>query len=511
LEKERAARLEAEAALVHRTQELSDFVDNAVEGLHKVDANGTILWANRAELTLLGYEWDEYVGRSIVDFHADREVIDDILRRLLGGDAIYDYRARLRCKDGSIKHVSIHSNGCFRDGSLLYTRCFTRDATLVNEREDLVIALDHAGRAKDEFLAMLGHELRNPLAPIVTALRLMRLRGDARNMHERGMIERQVNHMVRLVDDLLDVSRITSGKVELRPERVSVGDVIGEAVEMAGILLEQRQHHLTLDVEPDLMWTGDPARLAQVLSNLLNNAARYTHVGGRIELRAWRDQADIRVSIQDNGQGIALDQIDRIFQLFHQGKQSLDRPEGGLGIGLALAKSLVEMHDGQLSARSDGPGLGSEFTVRLPITSDRPSLAPPMTTPLSSFADVSTGKRVAIVDDNVDNAEVVGEFLGAEGFCVEVFHDPASALSRFQLCCPEVAILDIGLPVMDGYTLAAEIRKLPGGEDCHVLAMTGYGTQADVARSALAGFAAHLVKPVPPERLVNAVRKLFTG
>jgi PAS domain S-box-containing protein len=386
LELEVERRKQAEHTLRRRERELTDFVDNAAEGLHRVAADGTILWANRAELELLGYAQHEYVGHHIAEFHAERADIDAILQTLQSGGTLTDRPARLLCKSGAIKHVLLHSNGCFEDGKLLYTRCFTRDATdriareqaeevrnrtllkAYDEREQLLASLERASRAKDDFLAMLGHELRNPLSPIVTALQLMRMRGDTGTEREQGIIQRQVDHLVRLVDDLLDISKITRGKIELKKEPVQVSQVLTKAVEMASLLLEQRGHRLTVQVESGLHWEGDPVRLAQVVANLLTNAARYTDVGGEVRLVGRTAPGNaIEISVEDNGAGIASEMLPRIFDLFFQAGRSVDRSEGGLGIGLALVKSLVELHGGTVGVHSEGLGHGSQFTIHLPV------------------------------------------------------------------------------------------------------------------------------------------------
>ncbi|HUG25701.1 ATP-binding protein [Piscinibacter sp.] len=514
LEAEVARRQQAEQTLRRRERELADFVENAAEGLHRVAGDGTILWANRAELDLLGYSHSEYIGRHIADFHVDKPVIGGILARLQAGETLRDTPARLRCKDGSIKHVLIHSNGYFEDGKLVYTRCFTRDASdrvareaAETERETLLCELEEANRAKDEFLAMLGHELRNPLSPIVTALQLMRMRGDTGTDREQGIIQRQVDHLVRLVDDLLDISKITRGKIELKKERVDVSDVLTKAVEMASLLLEQRSHRLAVGIEPGLRWEGDPVRLAQVVANLLTNAARYTDVGGDVRLSARRDDgAFLVIRVRDNGSGISPEVLPRIFDLFFQGKRSVDRSEGGLGIGLALVRSLVAMHGGTVEAASEGLGRGSEFTIHLPLstgTSANDESRPDGGAAQSAPAPVS--RRVLVVDDNVDGADLLGHLLRAAGHQVQVLNDPVSALQALDAFAPDVAVLDIGLPVMDGYELAARLRERLAGRPCRFIALTGYGQDADRGRSQHAGFEQHLVKPVDPDRVVEVV------
>jgi PAS domain S-box-containing protein len=352
-----------------------------------------------------------------------------------------------------------------------------------------------ADRRKDEFLAMLGHELRNPLAPIVTALELMRLRSGDVAAQERAIIERQVGHLSRLVDDLLDVSRITQGKIELKRGRIHLGEVIGKAIEIASPLLEQRSHNLELDVPPTgPVVHGDPLRLAQVFANLLTNAAKYTPPGGRIALSARRQGDEVVVRVRDNGTGIEKELLSRVFDLFTQGKRSLDRAQGGLGLGLTLVRSLVEMHGGRVSAASDGPGKGSEFSVFLPALEDqaaetpRPSKPPPVKTAQRS--------RILVVDDNVDAADLLADALRIEGHEVRVALDGPQALSLAQEFGPTIALLDIGLPVMDGYELAQRLKTDPASAGIQLIAISGYGQEADRRRSLEAGFKEHLVKPV---------------
>ncbi|MEO6325050.1 MAG: ATP-binding protein [Thermoanaerobaculia bacterium] len=375
------------------------------------------------------------------------------------------------------------------------------------EREMLLAELKAASEAKDEFLAMLGHELRNPLSPIVTALELMKLRGDPATSREQELISRQVGHLVRLVDDLLDISKITRGKVQLQREVIEVSNVLAKAVEIAGFLLEQRGHRLAIDVpRRGLLWEGDPIRLAQVVANLLTNAARYTDVGGSIRLSAFPKGAEIVISVLDDGIGISPELLPRIFDVFVQGKRSVDRAEGGLGIGLSLVKNLVAMHGGTVTARSDGPGLGSEFLIRLPAPSAEQLAAVPKAVPVPYFLNgAATPKRVLVVDDNDDAADALGEMLRLVGHTVGVAHDPATALSLLDALEPEVALLDIGLPEIDGYELAARIRGTASGARCQLIALTGYGQAYDRARSAEAGFAHHLVKPVNLETLMRIV------
>ena len=386
---------------------------------------------------------------------------------------------------------------------------FRDQAASSQEREKLLQKLEAASRAKDEFLAMLGHELRNPLSPIATALQLMKLRGDTRTLKEQQVIERQVNHLIRLVDDLLDVSRITRGKVELRKERVDVADVVAKAVEMASDLLEQRNHQLSIEVPSGRLWVdGDPVRLAQVVANLLTNAARYTERGGKVEVRARREGHEIVIRVKDNGMGISPDLLPRIFDLFIQGHRTSDRAQGGLGLGLALVKNLIGLHGGSVMALSAGLGRGSEFVIRLPAVA-------------TSVAEVSesagsdpehrparpggNGTRILVVDDNNDAADSLAELLRDAGHDVAVAYSPVAALELAESFRPEVAVIDIGLPVMDGYELAARLRANTLTASCRLIALTGYGQSGDLARSKAGGFQHHLVKPVDIAKLTELV------
>jgi PAS domain S-box-containing protein len=358
-------------------------------------------------------------------------------------------------------------------------------------------------RAKDEFLALLGHELRNPLAPIVVALQLLRMRGAADQVRELSIIERQVQHLVRLVDDLLDVSRITRGTIRLRKERIEVAALVSKAVEMASPLLEQREQHLLVDVPAtDCQLDADCERLAQVVANLLTNAAKYTPPHGHIHVTAAReaDSGTVTIRVRDDGRGMAPELLATIFDMFVQDIRPIDRSEGGLGLGLTLVRTLVELHGGSVTAHSAGPGRGSEFVVHLPLAGVVPAVASEATP--SAPIEIS-GRRVLIVDDNADVVEVMAELLRLTGYQVAVALDAPEALriaGRFQ---PEVAVLDIGLPVMDGYELARRLRL--ENPALRLVAVTGYGQAEDRERSRAAGFQEHLVKPVDPDELLALV------
>ncbi|TWI66455.1 signal transduction histidine kinase [Pseudoduganella lurida] len=361
---------------------------------------------------------------------------------------------------------------------------------LVRARRDAEVA----NRAKDEFLAMLGHELRNPLSPILVALELMRLKKVPGIEKEHAVIQRQASHLVRLVDDLLDVARIAQGKFELRRERVELAGLVTRAVETASPLLEERSHRLTLDVPASGMEVdADPVRFVQVLSNLLTNAAKYTNNGGDIALRAWREGGEIVIAVSDNGIGINREMLSQLFDKFVQERQALDRSRGGLGLGLAIVRSIVALHGGSVQARSDGADQGSVFEVRVPCADGHADADSPE---VAAMPPAAVRSRIMLVDDNPDVLDSLRELLELRGHEVHAVPDPASALRLADTLTPDLAILDIGLPGMDGYELAAELRRRPHLQHTRLVALTAYGQQADRERAAAAGFSAHLAKPV---------------
>ena len=367
--------------------------------------------------------------------------------------------------------------------------------------EELAERADAANRTKDDFLAMLGHELRNPLSPIVTSLQLLRMR--EMNSPEQDIIERQVNHMRRLVDDLLDVSRIARGKIELRRERMEVAEVLAAAIETSSPLFEQRLHRIEVDVpRTGLVVDVDPDRMAQVFSNLMTNAVKYSEPGTRIAIEARRVDDRVRVRVVDEGAGIAADMIDKVFDMFVQQAQTIERSRGGLGLGLSIVKSLVELHGGRVAARSDGVGHGTELTVELPAAAEV-ERAPAVIAPL--LIGGGTVKRILVVDDNDDAALSLKKALERLGYAVAIAHDGPAALRAAAVFEPEIALLDIGLPVMDGYELA---RRLLASRRVHLIALSGYGQEADRQRSAEAGFEVHLTKPVDLRHLESVVRSL---
>lgn len=662
----------AEKAIERSRRDLSDFFEQASVGLHWVGPDGTILRANQAELDMLGYTRDEYVGRNIAEFHVDQPVVNDILTRLTRAETLQKYPAQMRCNDGSIRDVLINSNVLFEDGKFVHTRCFTFDiterkraelntqfltdasaslASLVDYEstlqrvaslavpgfadwcavdivdcdslwrlavahidpakvelakeirrrnppdrqagvggwaivrsgkselieqitdadlaalapdpevldmvrklglrsymavplgtheqvlgvltfvsaesgrrytaQDLSVAEDlgrraavaienarlyyevrEADRRKDEFLATLAHELRNPLAPIRSSLEILE-RADGNDglaRDARGIMRRQLAHMVRLVDDLLDISRITRDRLELRKTSVDLASIVHQAMETAQPMADCNQHRLDVELpEEPIYLNADPVRMAQVFSNLLNNACKFTEPGGRIRLTAERHGNDVVVSVEDNGIGIPPDKLPDVFDMFTQIDGAPNNVQGGLGIGLRLVKRLVEMHDGAVTAHSEGPGRGSEFVVRLPardVSSYEMASAP------AAAAEQTTGRRILVVDDNRDAAETLATLLGIAGNETHLAYDGSAAIEAAEKIKPDVVLLDIGLPKMSGYEVARSLRAKPWGRSMVLVALTGWGQEEDRRRSLDAGFDAHLVKPVDNDQLL---------
>jgi PAS domain S-box-containing protein len=635
LEWEVQRRIMVERALAERDRELSDFLENALEGLLKVGPDGKVFWINGAGLELLGCTPAQCIGRSIEDFRLDPGDARESLRRLLAGATLRNHATVLRRVDGLVRHVRVAANAQWDAGKLIHSRWFIRDVTherlaesarahlaaIVESSDDAIVSktlegiirswnraaerlfgytaeeavgqpitliipservqeeqeilrklrrgerIDHfetvrvaksgrridvaltispirnangvivgaskiardiserkaceqaqertigelrraeealreADRRKDEFLAVLAHELRNPLAPIRYAVAMARKQGraEAERLQAQAIIERQVEHMGRLLDDLLDVSRITRGTLILRPSPVDLAALVAAAQESARPLIEARSHALVVSLprEP-IRLVADPVRLAQMLSNLLVNAAKYTEPGGRIELEARRAGGELFVAVRDNGIGISAEMMPRIFTLFAQAAPALERSEGGLGIGLALVRGLAQLHGGAVSARSAGAGQGSEFVLRLPLDSPGYSECPDQ----ADAADAPAAKalRLLVADDNRDSAASFAALLQASGHEVSVAHTGREAL---RLACelePDALLLDIGMPELNGYQLAQRIRDTSWGRRAMLVAITGWGQEQDRRRALEAGFDLHLTKPIDPGRL----------
>jgi two-component system, sensor histidine kinase len=383
-------------------------------------------------------------------------------------------------------------------------RALLRMRRAERDLEQALEALREADRRKDEFLAMLAHELRNPLAPIRNAVEILRLTEDPATVaRARELIDRQATHITRLVDDLLEVSRITQGKVVLRRKTVSLAALVETAVEAIRPTVEQNGQRLEVRLPEDTWLEADAVRMSQVLGNLLHNASKFTPRGGRIAVEASRGAEGLEIAVVDDGMGIDPSQLRSVFELFSQGDRSLDRAQGGLGIGLSLVKRLVEMHGGTATAHSEGPGKGSRMVLRLPASILRPApdAAHAATAPRAEHG----ARRVLVVEDNPDAAEALVLLLRELGHEVAAVGDGGAAIEAARSMRPEVVLVDIGLPGMDGYALARELRKSPEIASARIVAVTGYGQPGDRERSTAAGIDAHLVKPVDAASLAQAL------
>ncbi len=616
---------ESEASMQRHAGQLGAFLDTAPIGLERIGADGTILWANDAELAMLGYERDEYVGHPVTEFHVDDNVIADIRERLAHGQNVLDQSARMRCRDGSIKSVLIDASALWDDGRFLHMQSFVRDVTaqvradetrallaaIVDASDDAIVSkttngiitswnpgacrlfgytaeeavgksieliippdrlaeeqlilgrirrgesIDHfetirrrkngvefhvaltvspvrdasgriigaskiarditdrkradaereeASRRKDEFIAILAHELRNPLAPVRNAAAYLKEVGGSELARPVEMIERQISQMARLIDDLLDVSRISRGVLELRRERIDLSEILEAAVDATHGEIEAKSHVLKVDApRVPIELDADRERLVQVLSNLLNNAAKYTPMRGDIRLQVHTRGAMLEISVKDDGIGIPPDKVGSIFELFVRVDDSLER-QGGLGIGLTLARQIVELHGGTIEARSDGIGCGTEFLVQMPVVVTAKAVRREASNGAQARRVVP--RRVLVADDNHDAAESLSMLLSLAGHDVRTAFDGEAALRTAADMLPDVALLDIGMPRANGYEVAREIRKEPWGRSMILVALTGWGQESDKERAREAGFDTHLLKPVAPEIIEELLEKL---
>jgi PAS domain S-box-containing protein len=514
--RDRSEQKRAEEAARASESRFRALVENAWDGVTLIGADGTVLETTPITFRGLGYSPEEYVGRNGLDLlHPDdAPIVQSALARLLGqpGDKV-TLRYRLRHRDGSWRWVDAIGCNLLDEPSVRAIVVNHRDVTEQQQLEDELRKraqeLVDADRRKNEFLATLAHELRNPLAAIRHSVELMKVPDSLEPISQtaRAVIDRQSIHLARLVDDLLDVSRIAQGKFKIQKEILEVAMVVAAAVEIARPLVAERRHELTvLPPGRSIHLEGDPTRLAQMLGNLLINAAKYTPERGRIWLSAGQEGDEVVFRVRDRGLGIPAEMQTRIFDLFTQVERGSDRAQGGLGIGLALVKSLAQMHGGTVKAFSEGPGQGSEFVVRLPA---RQAVSPPGEAQQSQEAPGSP-RRILVVDDNRDTAESLALLLRGAGHQVRTAHDGPAALEAVRNFHPKVVLLDIGLPRMDGYEVARLLRQEHHKEGMVLVALTGYGQEEDRHRSQEAGFDHHLVKPAAPEaiRQVLADEKL---
>jgi PAS domain S-box-containing protein len=499
----------AEASLKESEQRFRLMADAAPVMIWLSGRDKLVSWYNKPWLEFTGRSMEEEVG------HGATEVVhpDDFNRTFNAYTVAFDARApftmeyRLRRHDGEFRWMICNAVPRYRaDGEF---EGYIGSCLDVTDYKNAEAGLREADRRKDEFLATLAHELRNPLAPISNGLQVIRMAGAQGTVEQtRAMMERQLAQMIRLVDDLLDVSRVTTGKLELLRERVEVRAVIAAALETSRPVIEQHGHRLAMVVsEEPLFLDGDPIRLAQVVSNLLTNAAKYTPPGGHIRVTAARDDMAAVLSVADDGIGIPSDMLDQVFGMFTQVDRTLEKTTGGLGIGLSLVKGLVEMHGGSIQAHSAGEGRGSEFTVRLPLATS-PAIGPEPADAETKKVEPAGPHRILIVDDNVDAADSLGQLLEMMGNEVRTAYDGEAGIQAARAFRPGVVLCDIGMPKVNGYDTARSIRAEAWGKDTMLVALTGWSQDDDHQRSANAGFDHHLVKPVEPAALMKLLARL---
>ena len=476
---------------------LAAIVSSSDDAIISKTLDGVIMSWNRGAERIFGYTAEEAIGQPIMMLiPADRHPEEDmILGRLRRGEPLEHYETVRKTKDGRLIDISVTISPVYDEtGQVIGASKVARDVTLQKrvQRE-----LMEADTRKTEFLALLAHELRNPLGPIRHAVKILRARAPSPDELQwaTSIIDRQTEHMTRLVEDLLDVSRITRGTIELRRERVDLATIIKAAVEASSALLERNRHQLKVTTPAQPVYVeGDLTRLTQVVANLLDNAAKYTDPGGKVWLSAEREGDSAVIRVKDSGIGIPAEVLPRIFDMFTQAGLPLERSQGGLGVGLALVERLVLLHGGTVSAYSAGAGQGSQFTIRLPLAQAQKVPAIERREPV---LPASTKRcRVLVVDDNVDSVESLAMLLRMMGHEVETASDGASGLEKAAAFKPDVAILDIGLPKVNGYELARQIREQQWSKNVTLVALTGWGQEQHRRRSEESGFNHHLTKPV---------------
>jgi PAS domain S-box-containing protein len=485
---------------------LAAIIDSSDDAIASKTLDGIVTSWNRAATRLFGYQPEEIIGKPITtiippELYAE-EV--DILARLRRGERIEHYETVRVAKDGRRINISLTVSPIRgEDGEVMGASKIARDITQRKQNEE---RLREADRQKDEFLATLAHELRNPLAPIRAAAELLR---NAKSLEPElraatAILERQARHMTHLIDDLLDISRITSGRIRLQPEPLELAELVQALIETYRQSAQTARHQqITLSVASESAHvSGDRIRLTQVLSNVLHNAVKYTPSGGKIEIALRVEQREVIVSVRDNGIGIPEEMLDHIFEPFAQLDRSYERTDGGLGIGLTLAKRLIELHEGRIEARSEGRGKGTEILIRLPAIAAVPAAR--ASAPRRQ-SDLAGGCRVLIADDNRDAAVSLSMLLQSLGHETRVVHDGLEAVEEAEHFQPQVVLLDIGMPRLDGYGTARRIASRPWAAATRLIAVTGWGQDADRQQAKAAGFHRHLVKPVDLEALTEAL------
>ena len=512
-------RTRAELELRHAREQLELVVDSTPAFIARYDRQRRLVWANKSYAARFGKSPEELAGIHLIDLVGEEayRVFEPYFARVVAGEAIQvelevPYPTGRRFVQLIAARTLDAAGAC--DGAVAVLTDVTQRRTLERERERALADLQEASRHKDEFVGMLAHELRNPLAPILNGVEILASLGAgpgdaevARQYHT--VIARQARHMKRLLDDLLDVSRVSQGKVLLHRERLDLNALLQHAVEVTRPNLLEKRHALSLTLASQrLVLEADPTRLLQVFVNVINNAAKYTDAGGHIAVTSTVADGEAVVSVRDDGVGMTPELLTRAFDLFVQGTRSLDRAQGGLGIGLTVVRTLVKMHGGSVRAFSEGPGRGSDLVVRLPLASD----AVPFPTDRPPSARIATGGplRVLVVDDNVDAATALGKLMELLGHEVALAHDGPAALTAAAATPADLILLDIGLPGMSGYEVAARLRS-SGHAHAALVALSGYGREDDVRRSRDAGFDHHLVKPVDLGQLRRIASNLLGG
>ena len=506
------------ASRLHTARLLAAIVESSNDAIIGKSLDGIIQSWNAAAERLFGFPADEAVGRNISIVIPPERIgeEDRIIARLRAGQRIEQFETERVRSDGQRIIVSLTISPIKDDaGNVVGASKIVRDVTERKRLEDnlrvLAANLSENDRRKNEFLATLAHELRNPLAPMSNMLEVVkRADGDGKMLKQaHETIERQLGHLVRLVDDLLDWNRITHDRLELRRSEVELSSVVQQAVEVARPLVDEAGHKLIVELPKEPIYlNADRTRLAQVFGNLLNNSSKYTRARGSIWLTAKRVGDELVVTVKDNGAGIPPDKLNSIFDMFMQVDTTSDRSQGGLGIGLTLVKRLVEMHDGTIEPRSAGEGMGSEFIVHLPILT-KPGTGMELGTDGSAAAPAH--RRILIVDDNRDSAESLGMLFEITGNKTYLAHDGVEALEAIEAHRPEIVLLDIGLPGLDGHEVCRRVREQNWGRDIVMIALTGWGQADDRRKSQEAGFNGHLVKPVDYDELLTLLSKLTSG
>jgi PAS domain S-box-containing protein len=508
---------------------LNDFIETATVGLHGVGPDGIILWANRFELDMLGYTREEYIGRHIAQFHADQPAIEDMLIRLGRDETLHDHPAKLRCKDGSIRHVLVSSCVRYKNGKFQSTQCFTHDITELKRAEaERTILLEseraarqeaeRAGVIKDEFLATLSHELRTPLNAVLGYAQLLRSGaiGPDELPEAIEIIERNARSQAQIIEDLLDMSRIISGKIRLDVQRVDLAAVVTAAIDTLRPAADAKGLRLTAVLDPLVgPVRGDPSRLQQVVWNLLNNAIKFTPKSGKVQVALERVNSHVEIVISDTGEGIDPEFLPFVFDRFRQADPSITRRHGGLGLGLSIVKQLVELHGGEARAKSPGCGRGATFIVSLPLsaTHDEPVVKGDRVHPKATSSPVGpcfdvdlTGVRVLVVDDEADARQLIARILQTCHAVVQTAATMEQALEHVRQHPPEVILSDLGMPKHDGFELITAIRA--AGIRIPAAAISAFARSEDRRKAMLAGFQTHLAKPVEPAELIAVVASL---